>query len=117
MSAYLYKQAVVSASPGAAADTPIVAAVAGKRIAVFGFWGVVGAAASHARFRSAANEIFTGGGAAIGMPLAANGVFSVDAAGEGDPNAYWFRTNVGEGLNFRVEVATEFTVGVVYREI
>lgn len=113
MSSYAVRQAVVSASPGAAADTQVVAAVPNKRIVVKAFWGVVSAAAAHARFRSAANELFVGGGAAAGIPFAANGGISVTWAGD-DPSSFWFQTNVGEVLNFRTEVAAELTVGVIY---
>lgn len=115
MGAYGTKRAIVSASPGAAADTQIVAAVANKRITVQSFWCVVGAAAAHTRFRSGTNEIFTGGGAAAGLPLAANGGLSISNVGD-DPSDFWFQTNVGEALNFRSEVATEFTVGLIYEE-
>jgi hypothetical protein len=113
--AYGTKRKIISASPGAAADTLIVAAVAGKRITVHTFWCIVGAATTHARFRSGTNEIFSGGGAAAGMPLAANGGLQVPNAGD-DPSDFWFQTNAGEDLNFRVEAATEFTVGVIYEE-
>lgn len=115
MSAYGTKRAIVSASPGAAADTEIVAAVAGKRITVHAFWAVVGATGAHARFRSGTNEIFTGGGATVGVPLGANGGFSIGNVGD-DPSDFWFQTQSGQALNFRTEVATEFTVGVVYEE-
>jgi hypothetical protein len=113
VSAYAVKQAIVSASPGAAADTPIVGAVAGKRIRVLSFWGVVGATGAHGRFRSGTNEIFSGGGAAAGLPLGANGGLQIPSAGEDN---FWLQTNVGEALNFRTEVATELTVGVMYQE-
>jgi hypothetical protein len=115
MGAYGTKRAIVSASPGAAADTQVVAAVANKRIVVHSFWCVIGAAAAHARFRSGTNEIFTGGGATAGMPLPANGGLQVPNVGD-DPSDFWLQTNSGEALNFRTEIATELTVGVIYEE-
>ena len=115
MGAYGTKRAIVSASPGGAADTPVVAAVTGKRITVHSWWFVVSATSSHARFRSGTNEIFTGGGVAAGIPLGANGGIAVGNVGD-DPSDFWFQTNSGEALNLRVEVACEFTVGVVYEE-
>lgn len=115
MGAYGAKRKIIAASPGAAADTEIVAAVAGKRIVVQAFWCVVGATATHARFRSGTNEIFGGGGAAAGMPLGANGGLAIPNVGD-DPSDFWFTTNAGEALNFRVEAASEFTVGVIYEE-
>jgi len=115
MSAYSVRRVVVSASPGAAADTLVATPAAGKRIVVKAFWAVVAAAASHARFRSAANEIFSGGGAAAGIPFGANGGVAIGWAGD-DPSSFWFQCNVGEVLNFRTEIATELTVGVIYEE-
>lgn len=115
MGAYGTKRKIVAASPVGAADVQIVPAVAGKRITVHAFWCIVGATAAHGRFRSGTNEIFTGGGAAAGMPFGANGGIAVPNFGD-DPSDFWFQGNVNEDLNFRVEAATELTVGVIYEE-
>lgn len=93
--------AIAAASSG---DNTLVAAVAGKKIRVLGFF-MVAAGTVTARFESAA-----GGAALTGqMPLAAN-----TTVGPGYNPLGWFETVAGQLLNLELSGATAVAGAVTY---
>lgn len=91
----------------ASGDNQVVAAVAGKKILVLGFF-LVAAGAVTARFESGA-----GGTALTGqMVLAANSQLSVPYNPAG-----WFETAAGAALNLELSAATSVDGALVYVEV
>lgn len=94
--------AIAAASSG---DNTLVAAVAGKKIRVLGFFMVAAVGTVTARFESAA-----GGAALTGqMPLAAN-----TTVGPGYNPLGWFETVAGQLLNLELSGATAVAGAVTY---
>lgn len=98
------KFAAIAASASGA--SPVVAAVAGKRIRVLNYT-VIAATAVGVKFQSAANDI-TGV-----MNAGANG----GASANGSPLSPQFETNAGEALNINLSSAVAAGGHLCYQEI
>lgn len=103
------KRAVVAAATSG--DNSLVAAVAGKRIRVLGFFGLA-AAAVNLYFTSAAAGTVIFGGSTNKIALPANGGFVLPEAPDG-----WMETVAGEALILNLSGAVVVSGGVIYQEL
>lgn len=92
---------------GAATDTAVVAAVAGRRIRVVGGYLSAGAAASTAQFTTKPAGSGTACAGLINLPINGTVVLS--------PDAKYCETNVGEGLSLTTTGTGPTSVSVIYQ--